>query len=171
MVQLSHPYMTTGKTIALTNQTFVSKVTSLLFNILSRVAIAFLPRSKHLWILWLQVLSTVILEPKKINSVTFFPSVCMKWWDQMPWSSFFECWVLSQLFCSLLSPSTRGSLVLCFLPLECLSEGSSQDHHPNQLFASWSSPWGLLWGKRNSGFDANSPYILWSIAFIYLENE
>ena len=70
IVQLSHPYMITGKTIALTRQTFVSKVMSLLFNMLSRLLIAFLPRSKHLLILWLQSLSMVILEPKKIKSVT-----------------------------------------------------------------------------------------------------
>ena len=69
MVQLSHPYMTTGKTIALTIQTFVSKVISLLFNMLSRFVIAFPPRSKHLLISWWQWLSTVILEPKKIQSI------------------------------------------------------------------------------------------------------
>ena len=63
--QLSHPYMTTGKTIALTRQTFVSKVMSLLFNMLSRLVIAILPRSMHLLISWLQSPSTVILEPKK----------------------------------------------------------------------------------------------------------
>ena len=66
MVQLSHPYMTTGKTIALTRQTFVGKVMSLLFNMLSRLVIVFLPRSKHLLISWLQSPSAVILEPKKI---------------------------------------------------------------------------------------------------------
>ena len=70
MVQLSHPYMTTGKTIALTRQAFVSKVMSLLFNMLSRLVIAFLPRSKHLLISWLQSSSAVILEPKKLKSVT-----------------------------------------------------------------------------------------------------
>ena len=70
MVQLSHPYMTTGKTIALTRWTFVSKVMSLLFNMLSRLDIAFLPRSDHLLISWLQSPSTVILEPKKIKTVT-----------------------------------------------------------------------------------------------------
>ena len=64
MVQLSHQYMTTGKTTALTIWTFVGKVMSLLFNMLSRLVIAFLPRSKHLLILWLQLLSTVVLEPK-----------------------------------------------------------------------------------------------------------
>ena len=65
-VQLSHPYMTTGKTIALTRWTFVGKVISLLFNILSRLFITFLPRSKRLLISWLQSPSSVILEPKKI---------------------------------------------------------------------------------------------------------
>ena len=66
MVQLSHPYMTTGKTIALTRWTFVSKVMSLLFNMWCRFVIAFLPRSKRLLISWLQSPSAVILEPKKI---------------------------------------------------------------------------------------------------------
>ena len=70
MVQFSHPYMTTGKTIALTRQTFVGKVISLLFNMLSRLVITFLPRSKHLLISWLQSPSAVILEPPKIKSVT-----------------------------------------------------------------------------------------------------
>ena len=70
MDQLSHSYMTTGKTIALTRQTFVSKVMSLLFNMLSRLIIAFLPRSKHLLIPWLQSPPAVILEPKKIKSDT-----------------------------------------------------------------------------------------------------
>ena len=79
MVQLSQSYMTTGKTIALTRQTFVSKVMSLLFNMLSRLVITFLPRSKCLVISWLQLPSAVILEPKKIQSVTVStvsPSVC-----------------------------------------------------------------------------------------------
>ena len=69
MVQPSHPYITTGKTIALTMWTFVGKVMSLIFNMLSRLVIAFLPKSKHLLILWLQSSSAVILEPKKIKSV------------------------------------------------------------------------------------------------------
>ena len=80
-VQLSHPYMTTGKTIALTRWTFVSKVISLLFNMLSRLLIAFLPRSKHRLISWLQSSSAVILEPKKIKSVTISiisPSICQE---------------------------------------------------------------------------------------------
>ena len=78
-VQLSHPYVTTGKTIALTLWTFVGKVMSLLFNMLSRLVIAFLVRSKHLLISWLQSPFAVILEPKKINSVTVSivsPSIC-----------------------------------------------------------------------------------------------
>ena len=70
IVQLSHPYMTTGKTIALTRWTFVGKVMSLLFNMLFRLVIAFLPRSKCLLIAWLQSPSAVILEPPKIKSVT-----------------------------------------------------------------------------------------------------
>ena len=70
MVQLSHPYMTTGKTIALTLWLFVGKVMSLVLNMLSRIVIAFLPRSKHLLIFWLQSLCAVILEPKKRKSVT-----------------------------------------------------------------------------------------------------
>ena len=78
MIQLSHPYMTTGKTTALTIRTFVGKVMSLLLNTLSRFVIAFLPRSKHFLIFQLQSPSTVILEPKKIKSVvsTFSPSIC-----------------------------------------------------------------------------------------------
>ena len=78
-VQLSHPYMTTGKTVALTRWTFVSKVLSLLFPVLSMLVIAFLPVSKHLLISWLQSPSAVILEPKKIKPVTVsivFPSIC-----------------------------------------------------------------------------------------------
>ena len=76
IVQLSHPYMTTGKTIALTRWTFVGKVMSLLFNMLSRLVIAFLPRRKYLLISWLQPPSAVILEPKKIKSATVSPSIC-----------------------------------------------------------------------------------------------
>ena len=74
IVHLSHPYMTTGKTIALTRWTFVGKVMSLLFNMLSRLLITFLPRS--LLISWLQSPSAVILEPKKIKSVTVSPCIC-----------------------------------------------------------------------------------------------
>ena len=88
VVQLSQPYMTTGKTIAFTRWTFVGKVMSLPFNMLSRFVIAFLLRSKHLLISWLQSLSAVILKPKKMKSdpVSMFPHLlAMKWWDRMPW--------------------------------------------------------------------------------------
>ena len=90
IVQLSHPYMTTGKTIALTRQTYVEKVMYLLFNMLSRLVITFLPRRKRLLISWLQSPSAMILEPKKIKSLTVsivFPHLfAIKWWDQRPWS-------------------------------------------------------------------------------------
>ena len=76
IVQLSHPYMITGKTIALTRWTFVGKAMSLLFNMLSRLVITFLPRSKHLLISWLQSPSAVILGPKNIKSATVSPSIC-----------------------------------------------------------------------------------------------
>ena len=89
IVQLSHPYMTTGKTIALTKQIIFDKVMSLLFNMLSRLVIAFLPRSKHLLISWLQSPSAVILEPKKIKSH------CLPiFW---PWSDGTRCHDLSFL--------------------------------------------------------------------------
>ena len=89
MVQFSHLYMNTGKTITLTIQIFVGKVMSLLFNMLSRFDIPYFPRSKHLLISWLQPPSTVILEPKKVKSVMFplFPHLfAMISWDQMSWS-------------------------------------------------------------------------------------
>ena len=78
IVQLSHPYMTTGKTTALTRQTFAGKVMSLLFNMVSRLVTGFLPRRKHVLISWLQSPSAVILEPKKVKSVTVsivYPSI------------------------------------------------------------------------------------------------
>ena len=101
MVQISHLYMTTGKTIALTIWNFVSKVMSLLFNTLSRFAIAFLPRSKLLLISWLQSPSAVILEPRKIKPVTvsiFFPCICHEVMGLEVMILVFECWVVSQLF-------------------------------------------------------------------------
>ena len=79
MVQLSHPYITTGKTVAFTIWTFVGRVMSLLYNTLSRFVIAILPRGKHFLILWLQSSSALILEPKKMKSdtvSTFSPSIC-----------------------------------------------------------------------------------------------
>ena len=116
MVQLSHPYLTIGKNHSLD----ICQQSDVLFNMLARFIIAFLPRSNHLLISWLQLPSTVIWEPKKIKSVaaSSFPHLfAMKWWDWMSWSLFFACWVSSQLFHSPLSPSLRVSLVpLRFLP-------------------------------------------------------
>ena len=85
MVQLSHLYMTPGKTLTLTIWTFVDKVISLLFNMLSRFILAFLPKNKHLLISRLQSPSTLILEPKKTKSVTAstFSLFAVRWWDQM----------------------------------------------------------------------------------------
>ena len=111
-------YMTTGKTIVLTWRTFGAKVLSLLFNMLSRLGIAFLSRNKCLLISWLQSPSSVNLEPQGIKSATVpivAPSICHE--VMGPWSSFFECWVLNQLFHSPLSLSSRVCLVcLHFLP-------------------------------------------------------
>ena len=116
IVQLSHPHMTTGKTIALTRRTFVGKVTSLLFNTLSRLVITLLSRSKCLLISWLHSRSGVILEPPKIKSdtvSTLFPSICheVMGLDTM----ILVFWML--IFKPTFSLSSRGSLVLlCFLP-------------------------------------------------------
>ena len=96
IVQLSHPFMTTGKTIALTRLTFTGKVMSLLFNMLSRLFIAFPSRSKRLLISWLQSPSAVILESKKIKSLTIFivsPSVCHE--AIGPDAVIFNFWMLS----------------------------------------------------------------------------
>ena len=111
IVQLSHPYMTTGKTIALTWQTFVGKVMSLLFNMLFRLVIAFLSRSKCLLISWLQSLSAVILEPPP-KSLTVSQSICHEVIGLDAMILVFECWDLIQLYHSPLSLSSRGSLVL-----------------------------------------------------------
>ena len=120
MVQLSYSYMTTGKIIALNIWTFVSKVISLLLNMLSRFVIAFLPRSKHLLISWLQTPSAVILESKKIKSVIlpiFSPSICHEMIGPDAMIFVFRILSLNHLFHSPLSLLSRGSLVpLCFLP-------------------------------------------------------
>ena len=119
-VQLSHPYMTTGKTIALTRGTFVGKVMSLLFNMLSRLVITFLPKSKCLLISQLQSPSAVILEPQKIKSDTIStvsPSISYE--VMGPDAMIFVFWMLSfnQLFHCPLSLSSRGFWVpLHFLP-------------------------------------------------------
>ena len=112
IVQLSHPYMNTGKTITLTRWNFVGKVMSLLFNKLSRLVIAFLPRSKCLLIAWLQSPPAVIWEPPKIIS---HGSHCFT--IHLPWCNGARCHDLhflnvAQLFHSPLSLSSRGSLVL-----------------------------------------------------------
>ena len=108
-VQLSQPYMTSGKTIALTRWNFIGKVMSLLFNVLSRLVITFLPRSKHLLISWLQSPSAVILEPPKKESLTLFPLLPhlfpMKWRDQI--STLVSFFSLSLLVKS----TTSGTLV------------------------------------------------------------
>ena len=116
MVQLSYPCLTTGKTIALTRWTFVIRVMSLLFNMLSRLVIA-----KEQTCFNFMASVTVHCDfGARDNKVCQFP-ICphlfaMKWWNQMPWSLCFECWVVSQHFHSPLSPSSRGPLVpLCFL--------------------------------------------------------
>ena len=96
MVQLSHPYMTTRKTIALARWTFVGKVMCLLFNMLSRLVITFLPRSKCLLISWLQSSSSVILEPRKIKSATVYtvsPSICHEVMGSD--ATILVCWMLS----------------------------------------------------------------------------
>ena len=120
IVQLSHPYMNAGKTIALIRQTFVDKVISLLFNILSRLVITFLPKSKHLLISWLKSPSSVILEPRKIKSATVStvsPSICheVMGLDAM----ILVFWMLSfkPNFHFPLLLSSRGSLVLFFFIL------------------------------------------------------
>ena len=115
--QLSYLYMITGKLIALTVWTFVGKVISLLFNMLSRFVIAYLPRSNCILISWQQEPFIEILEPPKIKSVTVFLSICHE--VMGPDTMIFIFWMLSfkSLFHSLLSPSSRGCLVpLCFLP-------------------------------------------------------
>ena len=120
ILQLSHPYMTTGKTISLTRQTFVGKVMDLLFNMLSRLVITFLPRSKRLLISWLQSPSVGIVEPIKIKSATvsiLSPSICheVMGLDAM----ILVFWMLSfkPTLHSPLPHSPRGSLfLLCFLP-------------------------------------------------------
>ena len=120
MVQFSHPYLTTGKSIALTRLTFVHKVMSLLFNMLSRLVIAFLQRIKCLLTSWLQSLFAVIWEPKKIKSVTVSTVssfICHEVMGPDAMILVFESWVLSQLSHSSLSASSKDSLVfLHFLP-------------------------------------------------------
>ena len=112
MVQFSHPYMTTGKTIALTIQTFVSKIMSLLFNMLPRFVIAFLPKGVFNFIAAVTILSDFGAQENKVcHSFHCFP-IYLPWSDDTGCHDlFFECWVLSQLFHCPLSLLSRGSLV------------------------------------------------------------
>ena len=116
IVQLSYPYMTTGKTIALTRWTFVDKVMSLLFNMLSRLVITFLPRSKCLLISWLQSPSAVISEPREIKSATVSLSICHEVMGLDAMVLVFWMLNFKPSFYSPLSLSSRDSLVLHFLP-------------------------------------------------------
>ena len=149
MVQLSHPYMTTGKAIALTRWTFVGKVKSLLFNMLSRLVITFLPRSKRLSISWLQSPSAVILEPLKINSFIVSivsPSICHE--VMGPHAMILVFWMLNFKPAFSLSslPSSRGSLVpLHFLPLE---------RYHLRIWSCWYQQWD---GKGNKHLLNNNP--------------
>ena len=155
IVQFSHPYMTTGKTIALTRWTFVSKVMSLLFNMLSRLVISFLPRSKHLLISWLQSPSAVILEPQKIKSVTVpivSPSIChevmgpdaivLVFWmlSLKPTFSFSSFTFITRLFGSLLSAvrvlSSAYLSLLIFSPAILIPACASSSP---RLYSSWNS--------------------------------
>ena len=112
IVQLSHPYITTGKTIALVRWTFVGEVMSMLFNMLSRSVITFLTRSKHLLISWLQSPSAVILEPKKIKSVTVSPSISHEVMGLDAMILLFSVLSFKPIFHSPVSLSSRGSLFL-----------------------------------------------------------
>ena len=129
MVQLSHPYMTTGKNIALTRPTFVGKVMPLHFNMLSRFVIAFLPRSTHLLISWLQSPSTVILEPKKRKCHCFhcFP-IYLSWSDGIGCQDLIFLNVEFSVSFYPLSPSSRGSLVLFHGSQPCHGEGACITH-------------------------------------------
>ena len=117
IVQLSHPYMTTGKTIALTRRTFVSKVMSLLFNMLSRCVIAFLLRSRHLLISWLQSPSAVILEPKKMTVCLYNPKaksfqvLLMMYFFGVSWMLWIPptCRNLNALYCSTMCHTSSHS--------------------------------------------------------------
>ena len=140
IVQLSHPYMPTENTIALTRQTFVGKVMSLLFNMLSRSVITFLPRSKCLLISWGQSPSTVIQSPTVYHCFQCFP-IYLPWSnDWIPWLSLFECWVLSHLFSLSSFTFIKSTLVpLCFLPL-----GWCHLHIWGYWYFSWQSWFQLL---------------------------
>ena len=131
IVQLSHLYMTSGKTIALTIWTFVGKMMSLPFNTLSRFVIAFLPRIKHLLISQLQSMPSVILEPKKIKSITastFSLLFAMKWWDQRYDLHFFNVVFQASFF------------ILLFHPIKKLFSFSSVQFS-HSVVSSSATPW------------------------------
>ena len=156
MVQLSHPYMTTGKTIVLTRQIFVTKVMSLLFNMLSRFIIAFLPRSKHLLISWLQSPCAMILQPKKIKFLTVSivsPSVCH---EMMGPGGILVFWMLcfNLFFHSPLSLSVRGTLV----PLYFQPSGWCHLHIWGYWYFSWQS-WFQLVLQPAQNFTRYTPHI------------
>ena len=167
MVQLSLPYMTAGKNTALTIWTFVVKVMSLLFNMLSRFIIAFLSRSKCLLISWLQSPSTVILEPKKIKSVIFplFPHLlAMKSWTG--WHdlsflvvSFYEhTWSLNLVFpkkhrihcCYYFNPSNTNSFAINILRNFSASGEIKYQLRPTEAIPSDCLPWELSWGTHRT---------------------
>ena len=123
MVQLSHPYMTTGKTITLTIWTFFGKVVSLLFKMLSRVCRSFSSKKQVSFNFVAAVIVCSDFGAEEDKNLSLFPLFlhlfAMKWWNWIPWTLFYECWVLSQLIHSLPSPLSRNSLVpLPFLPLD-----------------------------------------------------
>ena len=121
MVQISHLYLTSGKIIALSIQTFVDKMMSLLFNMLSMFVIACLTRSTHLnFMAAIIVCSDLGAQENKLCQFPLSLYIfAMKWWDCISSSYFFECWVLSPLFCFLILPLSRGSVVLFhFLTLD-----------------------------------------------------
>ena len=143
-VQLSHPYMTTGKTIALNRWTFVGKVMSLLFNMLSRLVITFLPKSKCLLISWLQSPSAVTLECKKKKKKsatvsTVSPSIYHEVMGPDAIILVFECWALSQLFHTPLSLSSRQYLV----EIKGFFLGPKQPPLLSACRFSWIVHWGL----------------------------
>ena len=133
----------------------------LLFKMLSRFVIAFLPRSKRLLISWLQSPSTVILEPRKIKSVTastFYPSAT-KWWDQMPWTSFFECWVSSQLLNSLPN-SSPGSLQASLPLLDTPADPSQHWEKRCGRGPLWRAVTPQSW-QRCTCFSHSRPFCMW----------
>ena len=139
MVQLSHPYMTTGETMALTRRTFVSKVMSLLFKALSRFVIAFFPRSKCLLISWLPVIirSDFGAQENKICHCFYFSLFYLPWSGLDAMISFFNVEFLASFFI-LLSPSSRGSSVpLHFLPLQWCHIWGCWYFSQQSWFSSW----------------------------------